>query len=297
MYAHLARPGKLLVDVTAVPVVAHQGLISRSSEYFRSALSGEFREGKKGEVELDDESLAIFLLFIHWLYTGKLHAITPQERRWLSIMATLREPKTKNAGPTAGSGGEAAKEHDPEDVKSQIEESTTDLVLTPEADVAPGTKQDDLIALYILADRRGVRHLRNCILNRLIEEREKGSWQLLTSHRDRIATAYASLMPSSKLCRYLADEAAWYWDADLSNMDGLSDLPAEFLGKMMASVLQGSRNSGVNAMPPWREDICSYHEHVDGEDAAACKERRRTYQEQLRGKGDGGTVRAKITSR
>lgn len=60
--------------------VAHKKVISKSSAFFRSACSGEWKEAKEGEVALPDQEPAIFAIFLHWVYTGELDAWEDEEK-------------------------------------------------------------------------------------------------------------------------------------------------------------------------------------------------------------------------
>lgn len=50
----------------------HKKLLLHHSEYFRGALSGNFRETDNGVVPLDDLETDVFDIFVDWLYEKKL---------------------------------------------------------------------------------------------------------------------------------------------------------------------------------------------------------------------------------
>ncbi|KAI9876317.1 MAG: hypothetical protein M1830_006774 [Pleopsidium flavum] len=64
----------------------HQGLICHYSSYFKAALSGSFKESKKGIVDLEDETEQTFKLFYLWLYSQKLVVEVSREyEAWLRL--------------------------------------------------------------------------------------------------------------------------------------------------------------------------------------------------------------------
>ncbi|KAJ9646465.1 hypothetical protein H2199_002514 [Coniosporium tulheliwenetii] len=51
---------------------AHRGVLTHSSSYFKAALSGHFKEGKDGEIDLPDDDPNVFEAFYYWLFTRQL---------------------------------------------------------------------------------------------------------------------------------------------------------------------------------------------------------------------------------
>lgn len=256
MYRHLEHPGTVRLDADALPIVVHKGLISEHAAFFRGAFSGDFTEGKTGHVEVFEDDFITFLMMTNWLYTGKLHVPAAAQRQALATLDELYPKQLSYCGQDASNTGQR---------------------YSP-----PGSPEVDLVMLYILADRREIRRLRNEVLNGLIFRREKGC-SLLSSNFPLIQVAFISLPPSAKLCSFLIDEATWGWDEGLAHMDDLTHLPADFLGKVVQKMVQLRRERKL--LPPWRQNLCVYHEHVDDAEKAACRERSKGYQAKLKQKG------------
>lgn len=55
----------------------HETLIKKTSEFMRATLNGEWKESKDRLIKLPDVEPANFRLYVQWLYTERLHTITP----------------------------------------------------------------------------------------------------------------------------------------------------------------------------------------------------------------------------
>lgn len=140
--------------------------------------------------------------------------------------------------------------------------------------------QDDLVDLFIFADRRDIPGLRNDVMSRLITARELG-WPLLCTV-DRINVAYASLPPSSALCEYLAEEAAWCWDRDSEQNCHFELLPPDFTAKVLRHMLNQPKCS---SRPWWRTYICHYHQHSSDAEQTECHAKRLSWHRRIDAKG------------
>lgn len=78
--------GTVLVGSEAVPLMIHTGLVCHRSTYFQGALNGRFVESKSRSIKLDDEDGGMFLVMIHWLYSGKIRLPIADERRWIQLL-------------------------------------------------------------------------------------------------------------------------------------------------------------------------------------------------------------------
>ena len=50
----------------------HKGLLCASSDFFKAAVTGDFKERDQNEIRLPEQDVKIFRFFVHWLYTGRL---------------------------------------------------------------------------------------------------------------------------------------------------------------------------------------------------------------------------------
>lgn len=64
MVVVLVGPGKQRFEI-------HKGLICSRSDFFKAALTGNFKEAD-GTIALPDHDPATFKYFVYWLYTGCL---------------------------------------------------------------------------------------------------------------------------------------------------------------------------------------------------------------------------------
>jgi len=64
----------------------HKGLLSFYSDYFRSALNGNFSEALEGKITLSTEEVKVFEAFKDWLYTARL--MPPGKPNWDDTTAT-----------------------------------------------------------------------------------------------------------------------------------------------------------------------------------------------------------------
>lgn len=50
----------------------HRGLLCASSDFFRAAITGDFKERDQNKIKLPKQDVKIFKFFVRWLYTGRL---------------------------------------------------------------------------------------------------------------------------------------------------------------------------------------------------------------------------------
>lgn len=48
--------------------VVHEHLLTHYSDFFRAALTGDFKEAEDKIVRLEEEDPTVFEFFVHWLY-------------------------------------------------------------------------------------------------------------------------------------------------------------------------------------------------------------------------------------
>ncbi|KAK3723883.1 hypothetical protein LTR37_001367 [Vermiconidia calcicola] len=304
-------------------------------ERARAAFRGSFAESTTVFVELPQETVKDFTLFIHWLYTGDIRCLTREEhQQYQDYQSVLSRGCLANLDPdeqTNGSGlttpdakgpaAEGQSKTPPASPSSRTDIADRSLLGSDKpndgglvlnsvpraatmgsAEVLPDDRhckvdaslgssneekecfttfaqrvQDDIVSLYIFADRREIPGLRNKIINALAGCRESG-WPLLST-TERINLAYSALPPNSALCKYLAAEAAWMWDQDFGDTNDLEDLPAEFSARAMRLFLSRTSALGgapvakaADSRPWWRYDLCFAHDHENEDAKIACKE-------------------------
>ena len=50
----------------------HRGLFCASSDFFKAAISNDFKKRDQNEIKLPEQDVKIFRFFVYWLYTGRL---------------------------------------------------------------------------------------------------------------------------------------------------------------------------------------------------------------------------------
>ncbi|KAK1080378.1 hypothetical protein LTR33_005593 [Friedmanniomyces endolithicus] len=67
----------------------HERLLRSTSEFFKAALSKEWKGGQARKVELPDDSVCSFEGYTRWLYTGKLAVIESGKDTEVGLLASL----------------------------------------------------------------------------------------------------------------------------------------------------------------------------------------------------------------
>lgn len=142
--------------------------------------------------------------------------------------------------------------------------------------------QQDLISLFIFASHRNVPHLRNDIMDRLIELRTK-RWPLLTIDPATIDKCYTSLPEESDLCAYLEEEAAFCWSFNDHEwlLDEAIHLPPVFLGNVLREIFEQRLDTEQERKPSWCGDVCVFHCHEGEEEERECRRGNTKWQEEL----------------
>ena len=143
--------------------------------------------------------------------------------------------------------------------------------------------QGMLVDLFIFADRRDIPCLRNRIMDVFTRHREEGR-PLLSTVRN-VKLAYAYLQADSKLCAYLAEEAAYCWGEEIE--PALDFFPKEFTAAVIYLMLKWARRKdGVQHQPLWRVDLCEFHDHEEDANRVKCCERNASWQSSMKGKNN-----------
>ncbi|KAK3630326.1 hypothetical protein LTR56_017502 [Elasticomyces elasticus] len=147
----------------------------------------------------------------------------------------------------------------------------------------------DTVGAPSSAVKRG--HSPNHIVDMFIKGSEK-SWPL--PDHSTIKLAFELLLASSRLCMFLAHEAAWYRNEEATkDMPPFQDLPSECLGLILQRMIMSARNTG-NFIPEWRGSMCRYHEHASEDEKSACEKANLQLQQEMKAKNDKGTYHETI---
>lgn len=261
----MTEMGTLSVGPSHVRVILHKGLVGRVSAYFDGALNGDFAEGSSGRLDLVEEEVPFILTMVHWMYTREISLAFPSQKQILLELVAPEQtgqPAVSNTGAGSDVGLGACRA----DAHHLCERGGNVKVRLP----CHFEQLADLIALFGLADRRGVRELRNDIMTLLLEQR-KTDRPLISTNLVLIKAIQDCLPASSKLWLYIVDEAAHHWSAKFRDLDRLSEWPADFLAAVMQTMLRRQRQNHADC--PWCSEgtVERYHEHLDEEEAIACR--------------------------
>ena len=133
----------------------HKGLLCASSDFFKSAITGDFKERDQNEVKLPEQDVKIFKFFVHWLYTRRLRGFYYPE----TMKPSLQELRQAAIA----------------ELKIQHLDHLTDLLIDAPSGRAlylahyRDAPFSHLVGLYILADTRLVHGLKDPIITLIID--------------------------------------------------------------------------------------------------------------------------------
>lgn len=135
------------------PFVVHRGFLCRESEYCQGTLNGRFSESESMQITLENESVRTFAMFLTWMYSRGI--LDPGENAFIS--------------PSPSGETRCASTKVPAPCQDDLESAAA-----KEFHIVNGNERvkRDLVDLFIFADRRGVRELRNHTTTRLIQQNE-----------------------------------------------------------------------------------------------------------------------------
>ncbi|THY74767.1 hypothetical protein D6C86_04445 [Aureobasidium pullulans] len=241
----------------------HKGVLCSNSNYFAKALSGQFQEAKTNTVELDDVHVLLFKVF------------RKDEFEKLDTMLNDQYPFDR--------------EDDPES-----DMPMTDDLSEFDAEDPTTWTHTILCALFVLADRLDTPRLKVLVLD-FIPDRER-CMDILPSDT-AILYSYANTTKSSPLRRLIVHIAAYTSSFGQSSCTW-NHLPPEFLTAVLVTLGRrlptkqckscfddALQDNGISDrviddvdrtedMPPFRRDICFYHEHKDEEEKETCRAER-----------------------
>ncbi|KAK5697266.1 hypothetical protein LTR97_007402 [Elasticomyces elasticus] len=242
------------------------GLLRASPEYFDKAFGEHFAEAKNGEIKLPDTKAWVVECFFGWLYSQKVFWEHQDSR-------TLRQPKLEDdvALDTDGVQGNLS----------------NDELLDPVT-----WNDDDLLDLYIFADKYSTRRLRNSVIGfiqtKLFQTKpvEYKHWAL-----DTCGFAFAHLPEASPLYKLLMDMIVHDVEPEsITKCCNYEFLPTSALCQLLARTAQlarrancrrcrnghgcrrdGSHEGMENLQPPYVGSFCLYHEHDSEEEQKICE--------------------------
>lgn len=296
----------LVVGPSKISFVVHKGLLCKYSPLFKKLFQG----GNISRYELETDNVRDFILFLCWLYSEKVQTPSPKVNllitKYLSdqdrSMTLWEAPSQLSDDSGFEELGDADAEHEVEDVA--LDSSASTVIAEPALSAKPESAvthdedpetiidnnarmqqiQQDLISLFVFASHRNIPHLRNDIMNRLIELRSK-RWPLLTIDPAVIHKCYSSLDENSELCLYLEEEAAFCWNFHDHEwlLDDATELPPTFLGNVLRGIFRERLDREEERRPTWCSDVCYFHEHLNDDEETQCRKEIRKWQEELEG--------------
>ncbi|KJY02340.1 hypothetical protein TI39_contig63g00001 [Zymoseptoria brevis] len=144
-----------------------------------------------------------------------------------------------------------------------------------------------LTSLYAFASRRLIPALGNQIMDLLISTRySERRTSLYSADLEMVEQAYKTLPRTSKLCKFLVDEAAWCWepqDSCVRDNDLLRGFPRDFVEDVMREGLRLKKEE-VDEASFWVDLCATYHEHESEEEQMKLDHPARFALGQLRGR-------------
>ena len=145
----------ILVGPQEIRFDLHRGLLCASSDFFKAAITGDFKEHDHNEIKLPEQDVKIFKFFVHWLYTRRLRGFYYPDTMKPSLKE-LRQAAITELG---------VQELDALQYLDQENPSGRALYMAHCRD-APFSH---LVGLYILADTLLVRSLKDPIITLIID--------------------------------------------------------------------------------------------------------------------------------
>ena len=145
----------VLVGSTETRFDLHRGILCASSDFFKAAITSDFKERAQSEIKLPEQDVKIFRFFVHWLYTGRLSGFYYPK----TMRPTIQELKEAVIAELENQDLDILEDLDPNNPYSKA------LYMAIYRD-APFSH---LIRLYILADTLLVRDLKDPIIALIIE--------------------------------------------------------------------------------------------------------------------------------
>ena len=269
----------VIVGAAKTPFVLHKGLACHYSDFFREAFQSRFLEAEIHLVRLEDEDVETFSDFLAWLYTGELDFLpccAPE--RTAEDLDELRGERAE----LVRSAWQADRSPSPEDL-----DRIDPLIRLPGSELTDEEwllEEDQLVELYIFAERRGVRDLRDAVMDKLVcnaEVQFHMRREKVTSLRT-VRKACESLPKTAKLLNFYTKEAAWLWGPESYKHPEMDSLPASFafaVAALTASMRdknnseEGGSERAIRDRPlkiPWAKSVCRFHEHADKAARSRC---------------------------
>ncbi|KAF2099239.1 hypothetical protein NA57DRAFT_76469 [Rhizodiscina lignyota] len=255
----------VLVGSEKKPFYLYKEVLCHHSEYFRNAFNGEFREASKRELVLDDTNVETFRYVAQWLHDQGNN--TPLTRQyWVFHNLRLVDNLKKHTSAPLAT-------HSSPD--SQNSNGNDEGVPMPSPSSLASAAAENLLNLYIFADRYDIRELRNDIMDVWrYEEIASDPYPDPGLDNNVFLRAILSTPSQSTLRRYLLKRHAtsinWHtatrkkWLGEI--WDQLpSDFTLDFLCMQSAHVKASKR-------PLYKDfwEWCNYHEHESDQESTEC---------------------------
>ncbi|EON65954.1 hypothetical protein W97_05196 [Coniosporium apollinis CBS 100218] len=200
------------VGKDAHPFHVHRAPLCEWSEYFKGAFLGHFIEAEEKAMYLDDVTVEIFVAFTEWLY---VRAVIPQP----VVTYSSTERQRRHDWFEGGWGDDESNARDAlEGPEEDYGNCHSDLV---------DSFTENLLSLYIFADKYAIPELRTDLLDTLIQW---CSYADITPDIQCVPRAFKYLPSSSPFCRYLTDINAAFWFPEDDGKSSLHpSLPQKFL--------------------------------------------------------------------
>ncbi|TID19604.1 hypothetical protein E2P81_ATG06771 [Venturia nashicola] len=268
---------KLYVGEAARLHVFHKDLLVNTSLYFRKAFTERFKE-KDGEIVLNDIAERTFGVLKIWLYAQKLERPKTLRDKY---KVRVRFVKEIDADGNPIYGRVPLEEFDEKTMTMGFNERTMELARIPreqsriiylrgryEAFDYQSPKfwhWDDLVDVYIMADKYDFPHLRDDIIKQ---------WQYQATNFESICTigtvarAFESLPDKSHLLSLIVEHWAFFWRPQLTSRDTKAmyfTAPRQFLAHLVVAQAAYKGKKNTDFRPEFRRLPCCQHEHL-GED-------------------------------
>ncbi|KAE9962705.1 hypothetical protein BLS_002930 [Venturia inaequalis] len=263
----------LYVGEAAKLHVFHKDLLVNTSLYFRKAFTGHFKE-KDGDIVLDDITERAFSVLNTWLYSQKLERPKTLRDKYKVRVRFVKEIDT-DGNPIYGRV--PLEEFDETTMKaSRLAIARTPILYRESRTIYLRGRfeafdyqtpdfwhWDDLVDVYIMADKYDFPHLRDDIVKQ---------WQYQATNFkslctiETVARAFKNLPDKSHLLSLIVVHWAFCWQPRLRDTKAMqTKAPNQFLVRLAVAQADYKGKNNTEFRPQFRKWPCCQHEHL-GED-------------------------------